>query len=100
MNLYDARIELTKKVIEYRSIFNAKRAAQYGSKVVCEAANKLVLIAFNEGYKSGQIDALSGDVKYELKSQPNGETLWVEKGATTNTEKIEAIQSLTHQSKE
>lgn len=32
-------------------------------------------------YKQGQIDALSGNVKFELKVQKNGETIWVRKAS-------------------
>ena len=32
-------------------------------------------------YRQAQIDALTGNVKYELVKQPNGETLWVEREA-------------------
>lgn len=30
-------------------------------------------------YKQGQIDALTGKIKYELKKQPDGSTQWKEK---------------------
>lgn len=30
-------------------------------------------------YKQGQIDALNGNVKYELKKQPDGTTKWEHK---------------------
>lgn len=30
------------------------------------------------GYQQGQIDALTGKVRYSLTTQPTGETLWVE----------------------
>jgi hypothetical protein len=33
---------------------------------------------YHEGYKKGQIDALSGNVKYELKENEQGETTWQE----------------------
>ena len=31
------------------------------------------------GYKEGQIDALTGKIKYELKKQEDGQTIWVDK---------------------
>jgi len=33
---------------------------------------------WHDGYREGQIDALTGDVKYEFCEQPNGEIKWVE----------------------
>ena len=30
-----------------------------------------------KGYKHGQIDAIRGEIRYELKEKPNGETKWV-----------------------
>lgn len=33
----------------------------------------------NEYYKQGQIDALTGNVKYALEKQDNGEMIWREK---------------------
>jgi len=30
-------------------------------------------------YKQAQIDALTGHVKYELTTRPNGETVWTER---------------------
>jgi len=32
-----------------------------------------------ENYKRGQVDCLSGIIKYELKQQANGDSKWVEK---------------------
>lgn len=34
--------------------------------------------AFEEGYKQGQIDALTGKVKYELSKNEDGELVWTE----------------------
>jgi hypothetical protein len=34
---------------------------------------------YTDSYKQGQIDALSGKVIYELKTQPNGEKTWKRK---------------------
>ena len=36
----------------------------------------LAFFAFGKGYKFGQIRALTGNVKYELQTQSNGETVW------------------------
>jgi hypothetical protein len=36
----------------------------------------------SDSYRKGQIDALSGKVKYELREQPNGERVWVDKATT------------------
>jgi hypothetical protein len=30
----------------------------------------------NDGYKKGQIDAINGEIHYQLEKQPNGETEW------------------------
>lgn len=35
-------------------------------------------IARND-YRQGQIDVLTGHIKYELTTRPNGEKLWTEK---------------------
>ncbi|HSH24663.1 MAG TPA: hypothetical protein VLA13_03910, partial [Massilibacterium sp.] len=34
------------------------------------------VILHKEGYKSGQIDAINNNIKYELVEQPNGESVW------------------------
>jgi hypothetical protein len=31
----------------------------------------------NDGYTKGQIDAINGEIHYQLEKQPNGETEWV-----------------------
>ena len=36
---------------------------------------------FEEGYKAACADFYKGSIKMELKEQPNGELLWVKKGA-------------------
>ena len=33
---------------------------------------------YNDGYREGQIDALSGNKKYEKKDNKRGETIWAE----------------------
>ena len=35
---------------------------------------------FEEGYKAACIDFYKGNIKFELKEQPNGELLWAKKG--------------------
>ena len=35
---------------------------------------------FEDGYKAACIDFYKGNIKMELKEQPNGELLWVKKG--------------------
>jgi hypothetical protein len=32
----------------------------------------------HDGYKKGQIDAINGEIHYQLEKQQNGETEWVE----------------------
>ena len=39
----------------------------------------MALIVTNGNYKDGQIDALTGKIKYELKKQEDGQTIWVHK---------------------
>ena len=36
-----------------------------------------------KGYKQGQIDAINGNLKYELITQPDGTTKWEKKGKNT-----------------
>ena len=36
--------------------------------------------SFESGYKAACIDFYKGNIKMELREQPNGETLWVKKG--------------------
>lgn len=36
----------------------------------------ILLGTYGNVYKRGQIDALSGNIAYELVKQPNGETVW------------------------
>jgi len=38
-----------------------------------------LLISDNSSYKQGQIDALTGNIKYELQIQPDSTIIWVEK---------------------
>lgn len=37
-----------------------------------------IIWSLNEDYKQGQIDALSGNIKYKLVEQPDGTKEWVE----------------------
>ena len=32
----------------------------------------------HDGYKKGQIDAINGEIHYQLEKRPNGETEWIE----------------------
>jgi hypothetical protein len=47
--------------------------------VLCMAFTILVVIGkYKEGYKDGQVDAINGKVKYELKENEDKTTEWVE----------------------
>ena len=40
----------------------------------------VMAIFFNNGYRTGQADALSGNIKYELVTQPDNSKTWEEIG--------------------
>ena len=39
-----------------------------------------ILVIIGKPYKDGQVDALTGKIQYELKTQPDSSKIWVEKG--------------------
>lgn len=39
----------------------------------------IIFNTIDDNYKKGQIDAINGKIKYELKKTENGESVWVEK---------------------
>jgi hypothetical protein len=47
--------------------------------VLCMALTIFIAISnYNDGYKDGQVDAINGKVKYELKENEDKTTEWVE----------------------